>query len=69
MPTPRNSDRRPDAPAAAADPAAVDVALCGLLQALQVDPAAVELTPDEEDTILTHLRQEWDGRVPHIIQT
>ena len=69
MPTPRNSDRRPDAPAAAADPAAVDAALCRLLQALQVDPAAVELAPEEEDTILTHLRREWDGRVPHLIQS
>ena len=64
MPTPRNRDHRPDAPTAAADPAAVDGALCGLLQALRVDPRAVKLTPEEADALLTRLRRERDGRVP-----
>jgi hypothetical protein len=64
MPTPRNRDHRPDAPTAAADPAAVDAALCGLLQALRVDPQAVEITPEEADALLTRLRRERDGRVP-----
>ena len=64
MPTPRNGDRRPDAPTAAADPAAVDGALCGLLQALRVDSQAVRLTPEEADALLTRLRQGRDERVP-----
>ena len=64
MPTPRHRDHRPDAPTAAADPAAVDAALCGLLQTLRVDPRAVEITPEEADALLTRLRREWDGRGP-----
>jgi hypothetical protein len=64
MSPPRNGDRRPDAPAAAAHPAAVEAALCGLLQALRVDHRAVRLTPEEADALLTRLRQGRDERVP-----
>ena len=63
MPTSRNGDRRSDAPTAAAHPAAVEAALCGLLQALRVDPQAMRLTPEEADALLSHLRQGRHERV------
>jgi hypothetical protein len=56
MPILRNGDRRPEGPGAA-DPVAVEAALCDLLQALQVDRRAVQLTPEEADALLTRLRR------------
>ncbi len=63
MPTPRNGDRRPNAPTAAADPVAVEAALCDLLQALQVDRRAVRLTPNEADALLACVRRGRNERV------
>ncbi len=63
MPTSRPDDRRPEGPGAAA-PLAVEAALCDLLQALQVDRRAVQLTPEEADALLTRLRRGRNERVP-----
>jgi hypothetical protein len=66
MPISRPGDRRSDSPGAA-DPVAVEAALCNLLQALQVDRRAVQLSPEEADAILTHLLREGDERVPRTL--
>ena len=63
MPIPRNGDRRPEGPGAT-DPVAVEAALCDLLQALQGDRRAVNLTPEEADVLLAPLRRGRNERVP-----
>jgi hypothetical protein len=66
MPTSRTEHHRPEGPGAT-DPVTMEAALCGLLQALQVDPRAVRLTPGEADALLAHIhvRRERERRAPH----
>ena len=63
MPLPRSVERRPVAPAAAADRAATELALCAILQTLQVNGSAVATAnPEMIDAVLVRLGGRSDRR-------